>query len=182
MAILKIKNTAGEWVDIAGVGPQGPPGGPVPVGGQPGDVIVKTGAADGEVGWTVQRPRCVARALVGTINSHATASTMGNLVTVSVDIDPTRLYHIFASVRAVQDPGGLMPFAQYKVAVGTAQMEGYDCVSGPDSGLWGAWSQTWVKDGTAISATPVTVNATLDLNLNAASKTVYAPRLYIFEY
>jgi hypothetical protein len=133
--------------------------------------------------WGLSFPRVVCRALVGTVASHATASTMGNLVTVNGTFYPDRTYHIFASVRAIQDPGALIGLAQFRVAVGTVQMEGYDCVSGPDSGLWGAWSNTWLKDSVDLGVTAATpLDVTLDLLLNAAAKTVYAARIYVIEY
>ena len=152
------------WQTVPTVGPPGPtgPAGPVGPVGSGGALVVMS-------------------ELVGIATSHATANTMGNLVTGSVAIDPTKMYHIFASVRAIADPGALIGFAQFRVTVGI-QLEGYDCVSGPDSGLWGSWSQTWLKEGSDLSATAATVAASLDLQLNAAAKQVYAPRLYVIQY
>lgn len=180
MAVLKVKLTDGSWADITGTGATGPSGGPVPTGGTPGQVIVKSGVNDGEVAWATS-PRLAFNALVGSVPSHSTANTMGNLVSGNVTIDPAKMYHIFASVRAIQDPGAVLGFAQFKMTVGI-QLEGYDCVSGPDSGLWGAWSQNWMKSGSALSSTLASVPVALDLLLNAAAKTVYAPRVYIIEY
>jgi hypothetical protein len=183
VSVLKVKDPAtGAWLDIMGTGTKGDPGGPIPTGGNPGEIIVKQSATDMDVAWE-PHPRVVCRALVGTIASHATANTMGNLVTVNGTFQPDRTYHIFASVRCIADPGALMGQAQFKVAVGTAQMEGYDVVSGPDSGLWGAWSNTWLKDSVDLGVTAATpLDVTLDLMLNAAAKTVYAARIYVLEY
>jgi hypothetical protein len=182
MPVLKVKDASGVWLDIAGVGSPGPSGGPVPVGGNVGEVLVKTGPADFEVEWQPQRPRTVFSSLIGTVTSGA-VNVMHTLITGPCDIDPTRNYLIMAGIRCIQDPGAVVPLAQARVNVGQ-QLEGYDVWVSPDTGLWGAWHQHWWKTGASLNGTGATVSvtATLDLQLNVASKTVYAPRLTVIEF
>lgn len=48
---------SGAWVPVQGVGAQGPSGGPVPVGGAVGDLIIKNGTADFAVRWGINPPK-----------------------------------------------------------------------------------------------------------------------------
>jgi hypothetical protein len=48
---------SGAWVPVQGVGAQGPSGGPVPVGGAVGDLIIKNGTADFAVRWGIDPPK-----------------------------------------------------------------------------------------------------------------------------
>lgn len=56
MGVLYAK-VGGTFVPIAQSGPQGPSGGPVPVGGAVGDVIIKNGTADFAVRWGYNPPK-----------------------------------------------------------------------------------------------------------------------------
>jgi len=185
MGVLKIKDpndpTGATWIDIMGTGVKGDPGGPVPVGGVPGEVIVKTGPADMEVGWA-QHPRIAFRFLGTQVNSHATANTLTPLVTGSVTIDPDRWYQIIAGVRAIQDPGASICLAQFQVHV-SVNLQGHDCVVTPDTGLWGSWSQTWVEPGSSLNAAGgPTVCELRGMISVAGPKIIYSPRLYILEF
>lgn len=154
----------------------------MPVGGDVGEVIVKQSDVDMDVAWE-QHPRLVCAQLTGIVNTHATANTLGNLITANGTFRPDRLYHFFASIRAIADPGAVIGVAQFRAMIGTVQMEGYDVVSGPDTGLWGSWSQNWLKDSASLGVTADTaLDVTLDIQLNAANKQVYAPRVYVLEY
>jgi hypothetical protein len=68
MGVLYAK-VGGTFVPIAQTGPQGPSGGPVPVGGAVGDVIIKSGAADFAVRWGYDPPKL-----------NLTSTTPGSLV------------------------------------------------------------------------------------------------------
>ena len=120
MAVLKVKDPAGNWVDITGTGQQGPSGGPVPVGGAVNEVIVKTGPADFEVAWR---------------SGHGWRSTTDRLVRIdpamtdmfSVDATfyPDRMYHIFAGWRCIQSSGSTAR-VEMQVAIGTVNLTGHD--------------------------------------------------------
>lgn len=191
MSVLKVKDpVTGNWVDIAGTGTQGPPGGPVPVGGNVGDVVVKTGPADMEVGWeappiVVPPPRIVFAAKIAQVISHGTANTFVQAVGGQVTIDPDRTYHVIAGWRCIQDTNDKHR-AQAQVQIGTVGLEGYDVVGNNDTdGLWGAWSQNWIEDGSlfvAAGSPPTAVDARLNVMFSYASRTFYSPRLYIIEY
>ena len=56
MGVLYAK-VGGQFVQIAQTGPPGPAGGPVPVGGAVGDLIIKSGAADFAVRWGYDPPK-----------------------------------------------------------------------------------------------------------------------------
>ena len=56
MGVLYAK-VGGTFVPIAQSGPQGPSGGPVPVGGALGDLIIKNGAPDFAVRWGYDPPK-----------------------------------------------------------------------------------------------------------------------------
>ena len=181
--MLKVKDAAGVWQDITGTGVTGPSGGPVPTGGNPGEVIQKVGVADFDVGWT-ERPRVALNLMVASIVSPATVNVMTAYpaLTADVTIHPDRWYHIFASHRCIQDPGTGMN-VQMQVALGTVNLAGYDVVTCTDPNtLWGAWAQSWLNPGTTFTA----VTASLSLRLNylgsVASKTIYTPRIYCVEY
>lgn len=185
MSVLKVKDpVTGNWLDIAGTGTQGPPGGPVPVGGNPGEVIVKTGPADMEVGWAVH-PRVAFKSHVASFVSSATANTFGSAVTGTMTCDPTRTYHVIAGVRCIQDTDAKHR-AQSRVSIGTVNLDGYDVWAHNDTdGLWGAWSQHWMEDGSrfvAAGSAPAAVDVRLDLMFSYASRTFYSPRLFIIEY
>lgn len=188
MAVLKVKSDPNDpnspWLDIAGTGAQGPSGGPVPVGGLPGEVIVKTGPADMEVGWT-GIPRAAFKETVPQVVSHATINTFVDAVAGSATIDPSRNYLITAGIRCIADPGARC-VAQAQVGIGTVNLEGFDVwsVHGDTDGLWGAWSQTWVESGDRFVAAgdpPAAVDVRLRIMLGVASKTIYSPRLFIVE-
>jgi hypothetical protein len=187
MGVLKVKDpadpTGQTWVDIAGTGSVGPPGGPVPVGGNPGEVIVKTGPADMEVGWA-RVPRLAFTLMPASTISHATANTFVDLVAGQATIYPDRTYWVTAGARGVEDPGATSALAQYQVAIGTVNLAGYDVVATHDTGLWGAWSQTWVEDGSRfvpLGDPPASLDVRLRGMLSVASKTFYSPRLHILE-
>jgi hypothetical protein len=182
--VLKVKDTAGTWQDIAGVGPRGAPGGPIPVGGNPGEVIVKTGPGDFEVEWQPQRPRVVFAQQVAEVYSSTVVNTFVDLISGTVEIDPTRYYQVTAGVRCIQDPGASIALAQFQVHCGV-NLQGHDCVVTPDTGLWGSWSQTWVHMGNLLNGNqpdPTVVACELRGMINFASKIFYTPRLNIIEY
>jgi len=185
MAVLKIKDpsdpTGATWIDITTTGTQGPAGGAVPTGGNPGEVLVKTGPADMEVGWAV-RPRVALSVIGNQVTSHATVNTLETVATGEVDVVPDRYYHIFAGVRCIQDPGAAVATAQALVELGTIDLAGYDVWTTPDTGLFGSWSQNWLKLGSVFTATPATLTCNLRIMLSVASKIIYAPRLYVIEY
>jgi len=145
-------------------------------------VIVKTGPADLEVGWTT-RPRVALNVMVGSTTSHATANNYVDVITGDVDIDPARTYHIFASIRCIADPGGMCT-AEAQMFVGTVQLAGNDLWTTADTNTYmGAWNQSWLSPGTHFTATPATLTATLQIRLTAAaSKAIYSPRIQIIEY
>ena len=183
MAVLKVKDPAGNWVDITGTGTQGPSGGPVPVGGLPGEVIVKTGPADMEVGWT-QRPRVALTVQLASIITNATVNTMTEAVTGNATMYADRMYHIFASHRCVQDTG-VGGNVQMRVSIGTVNLQGYDVVACTDpNSLWGAWSQSWLHDGALLGAAAAgsTLACRVAYQCSTASRTVYTPRLHVIEY
>lgn len=181
--VLKVKDASGNWVDIAGTGQVGPPGGPVPVGGNPGEVIVKTGPGDFEVGWA-RVPRLAFSSTPGSVVSSATVNTFVDAVAGQATIYPDRTYWITAGVRCIQDPGAVIATAQFQVAIGTVNLAAYDVVVTHDTGLWGSWSQTWVDFGSRFVPAgdpPTSVNVRLQVQINVASKTFYSPRLHILE-
>lgn len=183
MAVLKVKDAAGNWVDITGTGTQGPSGGPVPVGGLPGEVIVKTGPADMEVGWAVH-PRVALTVQVASIVTPATVNVLEDKVTGNATLYADRMYHIFASHRCIQDTG-VGGNAQMQVVVGTVNLQGYDVVACTDpNSLWGAWSQSWLHDGALLGAAAAgsTLTVKLRYQCSIASRTVYTPRLHVIEY
>ena len=184
MSVLKVKDpVTGTWLDIMGTGVKGDPGGPIPTGGNPGELIVKTGPADFEVAWE-PHPRVAFEAMVATMPSHATANTLIDLIVGTVTIDPDRYYHVFAGVRCIQDPGAQVCLAQFQVKCGV-DLQGYDVVATPDTGLWGAWSQNWLHKGNLLNGDQPTksVECKLRAMLSVAGpKTIYNPRLYIVEY
>ena len=181
MPVLKVKDASGTWLDIAGVGPRGPSGGPIPAGGNIGEVIVKTGAADFEVEWQPARPRIALRAQA-TQTTGGAVNVMATLTSGTVTIDPTRWYHIIAGVRCVNDPGAAA-HAQYRVVIGTVQLNGYDVVYTADPNtVWGAWSQHWLEPGNVLLAAGGDVLAKLDGMCSVATRLFYTPRLFIFEY
>lgn len=183
MAVLKVKLPDGTWADIASTGTQGPSGGPVPVGGNPGEVIQKTGPNDMEVGWTV-RPRVALNVEVAQVTSSATVNAMTLAVGGDVRIDPERTYHIIGGWRCIQDPGAVIATAHARMAVGTVNLPAYDEVTTADTGLWGAWSQNVIRPGSTFAAAgagPVTLDARLEFGCTIASKIFYSPRLYIIE-
>jgi len=184
VATLKIREPAGSdtWVELSQTGERGSNGGAVPTGGDPTQVIVKTGPADLEVGW-VTRPRVALNTMVADITSHATANNYVDVIVGDVDIDPTRFYHIFAGLRCIQDPGGICT-AEAQVFVGTVQLAGNDLWTTQDTnGYWGAWNQNWLSPGTHFTAVPATLTVTLQIRLsNATSKKFYSPRLQVIEY
>jgi hypothetical protein len=193
MGVLKVKDpsdpTGNTWVDIAGTGTQGAPGGPVPVGGNPGEVIVKTGPADMEVGWAA-RPRVAFRGEINQVNASATPNTMVPLISGDITIYPDRVYHFFAGIRCIQDPAvadDVMVNAQFRVYCGTVGLHGNDVV-GPmldPRSAWGAWSQTYLYNGTSFVAAdqpPATMVVELRGQMSVASKLFYTPRLFVIEY
>jgi len=180
MAVLKVKLPDDTWADITGTGQVGPPGGPVPVGGTVNQKIAKTWDVDFEVEWR-DSPRIALSAIVAQFTSNATANTMSRAIGGDATIYPDRMYWITAGYRAVQDPGALIGMSQMQVAVGTVNLQGYDVVSGPDTGLWGSWSQTWVRPGSDFTATVASLDCRLNVMLNVASKIFYDPRIYILE-
>jgi hypothetical protein len=183
MAVLKVKDAAGNWLDIAGTGTQGRDGGPVPVGGEPGEVIVKTGAADMEVGWA-QHPRIVINNQYTSVTTSATVNTMTELINVSGLFYADRTYQIHASHRCIQDLG-VGGNAQMRVSVGTVNLQGYDVVSCTDpNSLWGAWSQTWLHLGSLIGGTAAGVDLAVRVawQCSIASRIIYTPRLHVIEF
>jgi len=73
---------SGAWVPVQGVGAQGPSGGPVPVGGAVGDLIIKSGAPDFAVRWGYDPPKVY----IPSTYTPALASTpaMGDPLTIGV--------------------------------------------------------------------------------------------------
>ena len=98
-------------------------------------MIVKQTAADMDVAWE-PHPRVAFELMPATMPSHATANTLIDLIVGTVTIDPDRYYHVFAGVRCIQDPGAVVCLAQFQVKCGV-DLQGYDVVATPDTGLWG---------------------------------------------
>jgi len=185
VGILKIKDpadpTGATWIDITGTGTQGPSGGPVPTGGNPGETIVKNGAADFAVEWRVS-PRIAGYAEVASVVSHATVNTFVVAVTCQAHFYADRMYQIMAGVRAIADPGATVAMAQAQVGIGTVNLSGYDVWATPDTGLWGSFLQSWIKPGTDFTTTDAQLTCELRVMLSIASKTFYSPRIHVIEY
>jgi hypothetical protein len=185
MAVLKVKDpVTGTWLDIMGTGVKGDPGGPVPVGGAPGEVIVKTGPADMEVGWE-RRPRVAFNIQIASAVSNATINTMTDTIVGDATFFPDRMYHIFASHRCIQDLG-VGGTIQMQVSIGTVNLQGYDVVACTDpNSIWGAWSQGWLHDGALLGGTDPAgsvLSCRLRHQCSIASRTIYTPRLHVIEY
>lgn len=180
MAVLKVKDSAGNWLDITGTGTRGEPGGPVPVGGTVNQKIAKTSDVDFEVEWR-DSPRIALSVIVAQYTSHATANTMARAVGGDATIYPDRMYWIVSGWRCIQDPGAVAATCNAQTAIGTVNLQGFDVVNTHDTGLWGAHSQTWVRPGSDFTATVATLDCRLNLQLSVASKIFYDPRIYILE-
>jgi hypothetical protein len=187
MAVLKVKDANGNWLDITGTGQKGDPGGPVPTGGEPGELIQKTGPADFEVGWTV-RPRVAFREEATQVTSSPTAGAYVPLVAGQMTVYPARIYHFFAGVRAIQDAGAVKVHPTMRVICNGVNLLSNDHISPVNDAdaAWGSWSQTYLFNGTSFVVAgdpPTTVDVALEGSLTVAvSKLFYGPRLYVIEY
>jgi hypothetical protein len=161
MAVLKIRDpadpTGQTWIDIAGVGPAG---------------------ADGVNGsGTIELYNEVA-----SVVSHATINTFVVAATGTFTVVPSKRYHVMAGIRGISDAGAAA-LAQMQVGLGAFNCSGYDVVDcRADAGLWGAWSQQWVADGSAILAAGGDVVAELRVMVSVTARTIYSPRLTIIGY
>lgn len=187
MAVLKVRDPEDptKWLDIGGTGYAGPSGGPVPVGGNPGELVLKTGAADFEVGW-VKRPRVAGMQMLASVVSHSAGGN--NLVeacSVDVTVYPDRWYHIFAGVRCINDAGATIATAHFAAAIGTTNLAQWDEVTTADvtvsNGLWGSWSQDWLHPGSDFTSTIQSLRCRFSVGCTVASRTFYTPRLYVIE-
>jgi len=181
VGILKVKLPDNTWADVVGSGATGPSGGPVPAGGNSGEVVIKTGPGDFEVGWEAH-PRVAFNEMVATSVSSATVNSLTRAVEGFATIHPDRMYHTFAGVRCIQDPGATTAIGHFAVAIGTVNLAQWDEVTTPDTGLWGSWHQSWLNPGSDFTATTASLDVRLNIGCSIASKTFYHPRLYIIEY
>jgi hypothetical protein len=91
MGILYAK-VGGTFVPIAQSGPQGPSGGPVPVGGAVGDVIIKSGAADFAVRWGYDPPKLsLTSSVILDLASTTHPLTLGPTTSYNVAISSDRI-------------------------------------------------------------------------------------------
>ena len=164
MAVLKVKdpadpNRCNTWLDITGTGTQGPPAARSPSAA----TSVRSSRRPARRTWRSVGPSTPGSrtATWSPPSSRTPPRTHSWPITGSATIKPARMYQVFAD-QVHRCVGTALGVGQFQVAVGTVNLAGYDVVTSPDTGLWGAWSQSWVNPGSDFTAT----TAALDIRLN----------------